>query len=288
MSASRSSVLGVIFDFDDTLARDSTSMLLEDRSIDLEEFWRKEVQALVEDGYDSSLAWLNLFLDKVGPRRPLRELSNADLRDFGARLDGEFAPGIPRLFKDLRGIVDEYRDISIEFYIISGGLEDLIRGSRIVTDHFTDVYGCLLDEDPRSGRVSKIKRAVNFTEKTRYLFEINKGLRSEETRRQPLLVNKDVPALDRRIPFENMIYCGDGLTDIPSFSLVKRMGGLAFGVFDPKSPRSAEKAFKELLQPGRVISTHAPKYRESDELGILLRAAVGNRCSQIVLARQQA
>jgi phosphoserine phosphatase len=283
-----SNVLGVVFDFDDTLIGDSTTRLLRERGVDPDIFWRDEVPSLVRDGYDPSLAWLKLFLENVGQGKPLGPLSNRDLREFGARLDPDFSVGIPKLFDDLREIVSEYRDLTIEFYIVSGGLEDVIRGSSVVRDHVDDVYGCLLGEDEQTGHVASIKRCISFTEKTRYLFEINKGLQSSDTRENPYLVNRDVPESERRIAFQNMIYVGDGLTDIPCFSLLGKMGGLAFGVFDPAVAKSAKKAFEELLQPGRVISSNAPRYREDDELGALLRSAVAERCSRLVISRQQA
>ena len=58
--------------------------------------------------------------------------------------------------------------------------------------------------------------AVNYTTKTQYLFRINKDchdLTDNET------VNKFVPKSERPVPFENMIYIGDGSTDVPCFRL---------------------------------------------------------------------
>jgi hypothetical protein len=77
------------------------------------------------------------------------------------------------------------------------------------------------------------------------------------------LVNKPIDP-PRRIPFENMIYIGDGRTDIPCFSLVVGRGGVAFGLFDPERAGSAKKAFEDFLTPKRVSSAHAPKYRPAE------------------------
>lgn len=84
-----------------------------------------------------------------------------------------------------------------------------------------------------------------------------------------------------------MIYVGDGLTDIPCFSLLKASGGLGFGVFDPKQEKKAKTALEEFLQTDRVISMHAPNYQKESDLGAILRAAVANRCSAIQLQREQ-
>jgi predicted HAD superfamily phosphohydrolase len=102
------------------------------------------------------------------------------------------------------------------------------------------------------------------------------------------IVNKDVPTKNRRVPFKNMIYVGDGLTDIPCFSLVKKMGGIAFGVFNPQEQKSAKRALLEFLNTDRVVSMHAPKYRKTDELGSLLRAATTNVANKIKLESQEA
>jgi aspartate/methionine/tyrosine aminotransferase len=81
---------------------------------------------------------------------------------------------------------------------------------------------------------------------------------------------------------------GDGLTDIPCFSLLKKEHGASFGVFDPARKESARKAFTEFLQTDRVISMHAPRYGPGDELGSLLRTAVATRASAITIQRAQA
>ena len=117
------------------------------------------------------------------------------------------------------------------------------------------------------------KRYVTFTEKTRYLFEINKDARPEDSRTMPHLVNNK--PVTRRVPFQHMIYVGDGLTEIPCFPLVRKEGGRTFGVFS-RNKKSAKQAFLELLQERRVDSLHSPDYREAADLGSLIRAAVSS------------
>ena len=78
-----------------------------------------------------------------------------------------------------------------------------------------------------------------------------------------------------------MIYIGDGLTDVPCFSLLDHFGGRAFGVFDPKKAESPKKAWEQLVVPRRVTSMNAPKYGRTAELGSLLRTAVKRLCLQM-------
>lgn len=109
-------ILAVVFDFDDTLAPDSTTRLLESYGYDTDTFWKKDVRAMVAQGYDPTLAWLNLVLADVRAGGTLAGLSNRALREFGASLDDTFFPGIPEILPRLRESVSKFRDIAIEFY----------------------------------------------------------------------------------------------------------------------------------------------------------------------------
>lgn len=280
-----SDTIAVVFDFDDTLVPDSTTMLLENHGIDPKKFWKTDLERLVKDGYDPTLGFLRLVLDNVGPGKPFGQLSNNDLRKFGKTLDKHLYPGLPRVLTDLRKEVAKVKTISIEFYIVSGGLQAIIEGTTLATKHFTAVYGCQFDEVGNPPVIRHIKRCINFTEKTKYLFEINKGITTDDSRKNPHAVNREVPDDKRHVPFANMIYIGDGLTDIPCFSLLKRYGGTPFGVFDPGNPAKAKQAFTKFLQEKRVVGMHAPKYGPNTELGALLRAAVATKINGILLDR---
>jgi hypothetical protein len=226
-------------------------------------------------------------LSTSAPRSPWAASPTAICGTSG-QLDGDYFPGLPELFGDLRDVVADCSDVSVEFHIISGGLLEVVRGSKVVRDNFTGVNGCEFAEDPETGCLSSIKRAITFTEKTRYLFEINKGIEPSDTLKNPYLVNRDITAAQRPVPFESMIYVGDGVTDIPCFSLLKKERGASFGVFHPDRRESARRAFTEFLKTDRVTSMHAPRYGPDDELGSLLRTAVATRASTITLQRAQA
>src|SRR5215813_3319127 len=235
MSAPQNTI-AVIFDFDDTLTDDSTTKLLEHYHIDPNDFWQNRAKSLVNAGWNPTLAYLKLLLDNVGDGKPFGLLKNEDLRTFGASL--RFYGGLPELFNELRAIMGKHNvsHPSIEFYIISGGLEEIIKGSSIASQ-FDGIWGCRFAE--QDGAVKHIMNAISFTEKTRYLFEINKGL--NRSKPAPYAVNKEFAPDERRIPFSNMIYIGDGLTDVPCFSLLNLNGGRGFGVFDPTKADAPKK-----------------------------------------------
>lgn len=281
-------VLALIFDFDDTLVPDSTTLFLESKGVDAHDLWTREVPGLVADGYDPTLAWLRLFLDRVGPGEPLGTVSNEELKAFGRSLDERYYEGLPEFFDEVTASATEILpNARVEFYVVSSGLRSIIEGSAIVQRYFRGVYACDLDE-AGSGMVRHIKRAVTFTEKTRYLFEINKGIAPEESRGNPQLVNEAIDNADRRVPFENMVYVGDGLSDIPCFSLVDYQGGQAYGIMHPEEEAKGRRAFLQLLEPRRVQSLHRPRYSAGEDLGIILRYAVTSRCSEIKFGPLQA
>jgi phosphoserine phosphatase len=276
--------IALIFDFDDTLTDDSTTRLLDSYGVDTKDFWEVKVKARVKAGWDPTLAWLDLILERVGDGKPLGNLSNEELRQFGASL--KFYKGLPALFPSLRKLVSKFKisKPTIEFYIISGGLEEIIRGSKL-SKYFDGIWGCQFEE--KDGRIAKIKRAISFTEKTKYLFYISKGL-AAKANGDPYSVNKEVPESKRPIPFYNMIYVGDGLTDVPCFSLLKKGKGWGFGVFDPKKKGSPKTAWQKLVAPERVMTMNSPRYRQTDDLGALIRAAVSDTCVALDLKTQQA
>ena len=273
-------VIAVIFDFDDTLTDDSTTQLLQAYGIDPVHFWQNQMKKRVEEGWDPALAYLDFIAANTGKGKAFEGLSNKKLSEFGGTL--KFYKGLKTLFSDLKKSTQEHplSNPVVEFYIISGGIEEIIRGSKIAK-HITEIWGCRFAEGP-DGMIRGIKNVVSFTEKTRFLFEINKGC-TNSSRNQPYNVNERVSPEDRRIPFENMIYVGDGLTDVPCFSLLERNGGRGFGVFDPKRDGSPKKGWEKLVAPKRVVSLNAPRYGKNDDLGSLLRVAVSSICSDLDL-----
>lgn len=281
-------IIAVVFDFDDTLMPDSTTKLLRAYSIDPDKFW-PEARDLLSQGYDQPIAYLKLILEKVGDGKPFGHLTNGDLVKFGSTLEGSFYSGLPDFFDELRATVSaNFKNIEVEFYIISGGLQAILEGNPTVVKYFSGIYGCQLGESRETGALSHIKRSITFTEKTRYLFEINKGIKQKASEANPFLVNEDIPLDQRRVAFKNIVYVGDGLTDIPCFSLVKHFGGQAFGVFDPANPEKAKAAVQKFLVPKRVIGMYSPEYGATQALGSLLRVWVVGRATEIQLEREMA
>ena len=270
-------VIAIVFDFDDTLTDDSTTKLLEHHGIDSQNFWKHDFDKLVKTGWDPTLGYLHLILQNIGRDKPLGMLSNENLRQFGKTL--KLYRGLPALFKHLKKLAASHTPSNphVEFYIVSGGIEEIIRGSKIAK-HVDGICGCRFEET--DGVISHVKNVVSFTEKTRYLFEISKNVVNSK-RDTPYAVNTKVDQSALRVPLRNMIYVGDGLTDVPCFSLLQKSEGKGFGVFDPTKDGSPKKAWEQLVAPKRTTNLNSPKYARTDDLGALLIAAVESMCTEM-------
>ena len=279
--------VGVVFGFDDVLAPDSTTFLLEQHGEDPEQFWSETFRDRIADGYDPTTAYLSALLERVGPEEPLAELTIDELRATGAALDDYLYDGAGEVFADLQEIAAAYPpEISVECFVVSEGLAPILRGSSI-TDDCTAVYGSELATDD-GGIVSKIKQPISFTDKTRCLFEINKGVGQEERAENPYAVNDNVERDRRAILFDDMVYVGDGITDVPCFSLVKERGGRVFGVYDEDDRSHKQSVVQEMGAQQRVKQFSEPRYTESSRLGSLLRLTVEGLCTERAIESQEA
>jgi len=150
--------------------------------------------------------------------------------------------------------------IAVEHYIISSGLKEIIEGSAI-RDEFKEVFACEFLYDANDVAIWP-KNVVNYTTKTQFVFRINKGvpdLSDDDT------LNDYTPEEDRPVPFRNMIYIGDGLTDVPCMRLVKSSGGYSIAVYTDKSK------VQSLLKNNRVNFIAPADYSEGKELDELVK-----------------
>lgn len=260
-------VIAVIFDFDDTLAPDSTSCFLEWRGINPKAFW-KSVDPLLEDGWDPVPAYLYRMIEESN-RRPAGPITRNSFRDYARRIS--FFPGVPGVFSLVRKHVASVNpEAAVEFYLVSSGVGETLRAMRIAR-HFKEIWACDFHYGS-GGRIACPRNVVSFTDKTRYLFQVAKGIVGPEYRGRPFAVNRKVAPENLRVPFSNMVYVGDGYTDIPCFSLVKKSGGTAIGVYDRERRDKWGRAWR-YAEEGRVSNLVPADYRNSSALvGSLLMA----------------
>ena len=176
-------VIAIVFDFDGTLGPDTISFFLQKQGIASEIFW-KELDEMVEDGWDPPLAYMNKIQQLAASGKI--DASKKNLQKLGAEL--ALFSGLPGAISELKQFVQDNIDlrnagISLEFYIISGGLEEMIRGTRLAQD-LNGIFGCNFSYES-SDQPTGIKSTITFTEKTRYLYGIRKGISVSDLRNNP-------------------------------------------------------------------------------------------------------
>ncbi len=292
-------VIALIWDFDKTLSPQyMQTPLFEEYRLDQKAFWT-EVNALpawyARAGItvQPDTCYLGHLLTYVREGR-MPGLNNAKLRELGARIP--LFPGIVGLFDRLETTLQEppflEGDLRLEHYVVSTGLAEMIRGSSIAK-RLSGIWGSEFIETPagpgfdpkstpQSGEISQIAAILDNTTKTRAIFEINKGV----NRHAGISVNDMIPEEERRVPVRNMIYVADGPSDIPSFSVIRKHGGLAYAVYDPTSPGQFAQVV-DLAESARVDAYGPADYSEGGQTDQWLRLQVQRMALRIMEERRR-
>ncbi|BEG99473.1 HAD family hydrolase [Bacteroides sedimenti] len=242
MKKSEKPVVALIYDFDGTLSPGNMQEYAFIQAIgkNKEEFWRENQELAEAQDADKVLTYMFLMLRKAQDNGI--SLKKESFQQFGENV--ELFTGVEEWFDRINEYGKE-KGVIIEHYINSSGLKEMIEGTRI-GKRFNQIYACsyLYSLD---GIAQWPAIAVNFTNKTQFLFKINKGITSVS---DTIKINQFIKESDRRIPFSHMIYFGDGETDIPCMKLVKQQGGHSIAVYQPGN-RKREVAEK-LINENRV------------------------------------
>jgi len=270
------STIALVFDFDDTLAHDSTSAFLESMGVDSRWFWAELVQPLDRGGWDPIPAYLYALI-RLKDHNPAWRITREQLRNFAGNL--KFHAGVTRIFPFLKNhLKEKAAGLEIEFYIISSGIGEIIRNTRI-SKYFTDIWASEFHYDTDDSILFP-RNVISFTDKTRYLFQISKGITGEEARADHYAVNRRISGSGYRIRMENMVFVGDGLTDIPCFSLIRRYHGITIGVYDKNKRERWSRAW-DFLEEGRVTTLLSADYSIDSDLTRTLMMAIDRIASRI-------
>jgi hypothetical protein len=273
--------IAIVYDYDQTL---SPTYMQEEAifpvfGIKASNFWQRCGELVAKQGYDHELAYMKVLLDCLEIDRP----TNAQLRELGSKLT--FYKGLPDMFEEFQTslLLPEHttHGITVEHYIVSSGIKALIEGSRLAP-YIRKIFGCEFAVDEHD-RITFPKRAISHTQKTQFLFRINKGM---------LDMDQDVndhmdPAL-RPVPFQNMIYVGDGPTGVPCFTVMRRNGGQAIAVYNPEDPTrtSFKKCYQLSIHADRVKNIAPSDFRSGSHLRLLLEEMVLEIANRIVQRRR--
>ena len=256
---SKKPVIAIMYDFDKTLCTNDMQNYSFIPSLGLtpKEFWGEVDELKNRENMDGLLCYMHLMLKKAEHADiPVRR---EDFVKLGEKI--EYYPGVEEWFNRINAY-GEALGVQVEHYVISSGLNEIIEGSKIYKN-FKKTYACEFLYDV-NGVAVWAKNVVNFTTKTQFLFRINKGVLELSEDKE---LNTYVPMEERRVPFCNMIYIGDGMTDVPCMKLVKESGGQSVAVFPEESRKTAAK----LLSEGRVNFITQADYTEGSELDTIIK-----------------
>lgn len=236
-------IVALIYDFDGTLSPGNMQEFGFIQAIgkNPEEFWKMSDDIAIGQDASNILSYMKLMFDEA--KKAGIKLRREDFRSFGR--DVKLFDGVKEWFRLTKAYGAEH-GVKVEHYINSSGLAEIIEGTPIAKE-FKRIFACtFLYND--NGEAEWPGVAVDYTAKTQFLFKINKGILSVRDSKK---VNESQLEEKKRIPFPNMIYFGDGETDIPCMKIVKMFGGNSIAVYNPDIPRK-KKAAQKLLRQERV------------------------------------
>lgn len=248
--------IALVYDFDGTLCPRPMQeyAFLPKLGIEPESFWRESNLIAKAEKADPLITYMHLLYKKAKAKGVV--INRQDLVDQGRQV--ELFPGVEGWFDSISSYVRTHaqaQDVVLRHYLISSGLTEIIEGTNIYKrfhNVFASEYWFEAYEMPYP------KRVITDTGKTQYLFRINKGVEDLGDN-----INQHMPEGSRPIPFSNMIYFGDGDTDVPSMAVMRKNGGHAVAVYPPKGSRSK---CVDLFKAGRCDVFAAADYNIGTEL----------------------
>jgi len=266
-------VIAVCYDFDKTLSPDDMQAqgYIQSVGYDINEFWTESNSLAQNNDMDQNLAYMYKMVEKS---RGKFYVTKESLADYGAKV--KLFDGVEEWFERIR----QYglsKGIIIEHYIISSGLKEMIEGTKMAkANAFKRIYASSYYYDSANVAIWPAQ-AVNYTNKTQFLFRIEKGTLDVNDDR----VNNFFPPEEIRIPFRNIIYIGDSATDIPCMKLVNSFGGYSIGVYNPHS-NDKSKVYA-MMNENRIKYFVPADYSAGSELDGLVKKIIDKTASNEIL-----
>lgn len=264
-------VVAICYDFDKTLSPDDMQAqgFIQSVGCDVNSFWKESNGRATDNDMDQNLAYMYTMLDKSYGNFVFNKQK---LREYGSQV-GLF-PGVESWFERIRDYGKE-KGVIVEHYIISSGLKEMIEGT-CVANSFEKIYASSFYYDDK-GVAKWPAQVVNYTNKTQFLFRIEKGVLDINDQG----VNDYFAPEDIRVPFRNMIYIGDSDTDIPCMKLVNSYGGHSVGVYNPETKKK-EKVYK-MMHDNRIKYFASADYSDGSDLDKLVKAIIDRTYSNEIL-----
>ena len=267
MSKPTKPIIAIMYDFDKTLCtRDMQEYtFIPSVGMDPDEFWNLTGKVAKAETMDSILTYMYCMVEKA--RETGIPLTRESLVACGK--DIEYHKGVEEWFQRINRYAEQ-AGVIVEHYVLSSGLKEIIEGTSIAK-YFKKIYACeFLYKD---GQAYWPKMAVNYTNKTQFVYRINKGVLDINNN---VDLNSSRPDSEKRVLFSNMIYIGDGLTDVPCMKLVKQSGGRSIAIYHPGEDHNAAP----LLKHKRVDWMFEADYSEGSELDRTMELLLKNLAYQ--------
>ena len=264
-------ILAICYDFDKTLSPDDMQAqgYIQSINYEVEDFWKESNKLADDNDMDQNLAYMFMMINKA---RGKVVFSKETLKNDGAKV--KLFPGVESWF-DRINEYGEQNGVKIEHYIISSGLKEMIEGTT-VADKFKRIYASSFYYDDCNVAIWTAQ-VVNYTNKTQFLFRIEKGVLDVNDQK----VNAYFEPDEYRVPFRNMVYIGDSDTDIPCMKLVNLHGGHSIGVYNPKT-KDKTKVYK-MLEENRIKYFVPADYTADSPLETLLKEIIDRTKTNEVL-----
>jgi hypothetical protein len=263
--------IAIVYDFDGTLSPLSMQeyTVFPELGIEPCDFWAEVKAATKANEATEVLTYMRLMAERIA--NGSLPIDRARLRELGANVP--YFPGVETWFERINKFVQEQTlgYVKVRHYIVSAGLKEILEGVSIA-ENFHTIFASQYHYDA-FGRPTFANRVITDVSKTQYLFRINKGVEDLS-----LPVNDHMPEKDRPIPFRNMIYIGDGDTDVPSMAVTRKNGGHAFAVYPPG--QRVEKC-DALFKAGRVDAYFEADYSSNKRLEIFFKGLLKKIFAQI-------
>ncbi len=251
-------IVAIMYDFDKTLCTKDMQdySFIPSLGMTESEFWSFANELGTNEHMDSVLAYMYAMV-KMSKDKNIPILRQK-LVDMGRNV--ELFSGVESWFERISDFGSE-QGVQVEHYVISSGMKEIIEGTSI-SKYFKSIFACefLYDEN---GNGIWPKTDVNYTNKTQFVYRINKGVLDVANDND---LNRSMPDDSKRVPFCNMIYIGDGLSDVPCMKMMKAYGGYSIAVY-----QSRDSKVEDLLRNDRVDYIYPADYRDGTGLDTTVR-----------------
>lgn len=254
--------VAICYDFDGTLAPGNMQEygFMKTLKTTPKSFWKKSDTLSATQFADKNLCYMYLMYEEAKAKHI--SFRKEDLANFGK--DIPLFPGVDTWFKRINTYAKK-NGIELQHFLLSSGLREIVAGCPI-SKEFTKIYANSFMYDA-NGVPFWPAQIVNYTTKTQYLYRINKGCLDE----LDISVNEKMPHEQRAIPFEQMLYIGDGLTDVPCMATLRNSNGCAIAVYRPHTKQGSRYAEKLLAQE-RVNNIAPADYSEGSKMDEIIKA----------------